>query len=90
MRTFYDTRKWDLCSERFFTVEVVHLIDWEDDVRFTWPITERSKIKITPPGINFDTELSIYPIFFLKVQITIKTPKTGGMFQLFYLNVANK
>lgn len=78
MKTFYDTRKWDLCSERFFTVEVVHLIDWEDDVRFTWPITERSKI------------LSIYPIFFSKVQITIKTPKTGGMFQLFYLNVANK
>ena len=43
-----------------------------------------------PPGMNFDTELSIYPIFFSKVQITIKTPKTGGMFQLFYLNVANK
>ena len=43
-----------------------------------------------PPGMNFDTELSIYPIFFSKVQITIKTPKTGEMFQLFYLNAANK
>lgn len=53
--------------------------DWLRGRRaFYLTITERSKI------------LSIYPIFFSKVQITIKTPKTGGMFQLFYLNVANK